>query len=238
MNKSFKIIITSFLFSVFLFYFFSIAIAADSSVPTITLSPTIYYAGDEVLHIEGKSTPNSNVEIVFTSIDWAPKTFTVGSDASGKWIFLQRLFLDKGRWEVKARNTLGQNSETIWSDPADFISVPTVFVIGGLKIKFSTLNILVLASLAAFVVIVMLAIFRFKSVQREVRAFRMGSTERLMKGKIDDVRRDITEELWRLEKKLKQSGSFTPEEAEHREKLLVELKKYEKDMEQEIMGIM
>ncbi|MDE2399723.1 MAG: hypothetical protein KGL67_01790 [Patescibacteria group bacterium] len=232
-----KKIIIIFLFF-FIFLNFSHTSAVENITPTITLFPTIYYAGDEVLHIEGRAQPSSNVEIVFNSIDWAPKSFTVGSDASGKWVFLQRLYLEEGRWEVKARNTIDTTSQSVWSDSADFISVPTVFVFAGIKIKFSTLNVLLIASLASFVLIIILSIFRFKSVQKEVRAFRLGSTERLIKGRIDDVRRDITEELWRLEKKLKQSGSFTPEEAEHREKLLVELRKYEKEMEEDIMGVL
>lgn len=238
MNYFRKIVVTT----LFLFLVapspFSDVLAGSAIAPTITLSPTIYYAGDEVLHIEGKAEPSSNVEIVFNSIDWAPKSFTVGSDATGKWVFLQRLFLDKGRWEVKVRNTTSTATNGVWSDPVDFISVPTLFVVSGVKIKFSTFNSIILASVASFLIIATYAFFRYRSVQKEVRAFRKGATDRLIRGEMDDVRKDIAKELWHLEKKLKQTQSFTPEESEHRERLMRELKKYEKDVEDEIMEIM
>ncbi len=225
------VIVFSFLWSIFLL---PVAFAIENTPPVITLYPSVYYAGDEVLHIEGRATPSSNIEIIFSSIDWPPRNFTVGTDTSGKWIFLQRLFLEKGRWEIKVRNMTTSSSEAVWSDPASFISVPTVFVIGGLKIKFSTLNNFIFASLASIVVIVIFAIFRYKSVQKQIKAFQMGSTESVIKEKINDVRRDVNDELWHLENKLKQGGSFSQEESEHHDQLLNKLKKLEEDVEGEI----
>ncbi len=230
----FKKIIIAVLGIFYFSFFYTPIFAAENIRPTITLFPTIYYAGDEVLHLEGKSEPSSNVDIVFTSIDWEPKSFTVGSDAGGRWVFVQRLFLEKGRWEVKARNPLASSAQAVWSDPASFISVPTVFAIGSFKIKFSTLNVFIYASLASVVIIIIFAIYRFKSVQRQMNAYRLGSSETLIREKIDAMRREVTDELWHLENKLKQGGAFTVEESEHREKLLSKLKQLEDDVEGEL----
>ena len=88
-------------------YFFhtnAIIFSADELlVPTITINPDIYYPMDEILYLEGRAQPNANVQIQFQKQGAKPMKFNSKSDSNGEWVLAEKVPLEAGDWEVRAR---------------------------------------------------------------------------------------------------------------------------------------
>ncbi|MBI2591776.1 MAG: hypothetical protein HYW34_03820 [Candidatus Brennerbacteria bacterium] len=86
----------------------SAVLAADTAkvlpVPVISVNPDIYYPLDEVLYLEGRALPNSTVQIQFLKQGAKPLKFNSKSDANGEWVLAEKINLESGDWEVRARS--------------------------------------------------------------------------------------------------------------------------------------
>lgn len=85
------------LFIIQLLIIVSGAIAAgELSVPTININPDIYYPFDEILYLEGRAGPISNVQVQFQKLGAKPLRFNVKSDANGEWVLAEKVPLVGG----------------------------------------------------------------------------------------------------------------------------------------------
>lgn len=125
-------------FSLILFFAGGSIRAEEFPSPTIGVNPDIYYPLDEILYLEGSAKPNSTVQIQFQAQGGKPIRVITKSDQKGEWVFAQKLSLEVGIWEVRARMVEGDLASE-WSNPRVMKVVMTGVVIGGIAVKFAAL---------------------------------------------------------------------------------------------------
>jgi flagellar biosynthesis/type III secretory pathway M-ring protein FliF/YscJ len=92
----------------------------------------------------------------------------------------------------------------------------------------------------ALVVVISLVVFIF--FRRKIRSqFRVNrdkvAAKTIVEEKFNTMRRDFSEELWHLEKKLKKGKAFSKDEMDRREKLLRELGENAEEIENRVEKI-
>src|SRR3989344_9087109 len=125
-----QIFLMIFLFSA-LFYS-QLALAANKP-PVISIVPETYYSLDDVLYIEGKSNPYSQVEILFEKVNDSASSLRIRtkSNSLGDWFLFEKIELSSGEWDVRARVVDDPPSD--WSNPRIIRSFVSGFSIGGFK---------------------------------------------------------------------------------------------------------
>ncbi len=191
---------------------------AELLVPTININPDVYYPVDEILYIEGRAAPNMTIEIQFRKEGSKSVLLVSHADQNGEWVLAQKTPLDAGDWEARAR-VATTDATSAWSNPRIIRVVITGVVIGGITLKFNILLFLVFASGG-------LVLYLFFRLKKETRA----KTEALIGRDLSDFRRDVVDELKHVGGGGRGRQSFSPEEGEHRDKLLRELDSIEREI--------
>lgn len=229
--------------------FFSAGAGAvlSSEIPTINIAPGQYYPLDEILYLEGRAVPDSDVDIMFEKITGGaqPVRLFVKANAGGEWFFSERLELASGEWSARARSVKG-NESSDWSSPRIIRSVVSGFFIGGLRIKYVPVVAVLIVVLAASLGMLWYSARRVFSMERVRladdavrREAEMKARERLIAARaveqsFGSLRRRIMEELDHLEAKAHREGALSEEEERHREELLRELRATEESIEKEL----
>lgn len=199
----------------------SLVSAEELPSPAIAVNPDIYYS-DEILYMEGNAKPNATVQIQFQQSGSKPFNLNVKSDARGEWVLAQKVPLEAGNWEVRARIVSSSGETSSWSNPRVIKVIATGFNIGGFTVKFTFLILL----FAGGVLVIVYLLWRLKREVRQSAVSHIGQD-------FSDLRRDVVEELKHLERK----RSLSREEAEHRDKLLRDLEHIEKEIESKVKDI-
>ncbi|MBI2023582.1 hypothetical protein HYT01_03410 [Candidatus Giovannonibacteria bacterium] len=206
--------------------------------PTIIINPEIYYPFDEVLYIEGRSQPKGVVEVRLQKSAARPMSFSVRADANGEWVLAEKVPLEAGDWEARARaigkTPAGDEIASEWSNPRIFKVIVNGITIGGVNIKFAALSLVIAFLLMlgiALVVYFSLKVRKLNSalLEKEIE----GAKETVHEG-FSELKKDVLDELHALEISGKQ---LAPEELARKEHLLRELERMEHGMEKEIGDI-
>jgi len=212
------------LYSIYIFAlaFFLLGYAGNAvaalPIPSIGVNPDIYYPFDEILYIEGGAKPNSTVQIRFQKGGAKPIKVVTKSDLKGEWVFAEKVPLEAGNWEVRARIVEG-GATSDWSNPRIIKAISTGIIVGGITIKFTFLMTLLIISAG----LIFYLFFRMKKEARE-------KTEAFIEQDFSNPRRDIAEELKHLGRK----RSLSQEEQDHRDKLLRDLEHVEKEINRKL----
>lgn len=218
-SSKFSAIVLTFAFCILNF---SIASAVEKiAAPEIVVNPDIYYPQEEVLYIEGRAKLNSTVQIQFQKSGAKLMRVVSKSDSRGEWVFTEKVPLEAGDWEVRARIIEGEVSSD-WSNPRVIRAIVSGITLGGITIKFSFIVLLLFLAVAA-------VIYFYWRMKREMRE-KAGA---LIEQDFSELRRDIEEEIKHLERK----GNLSEEEKGHRDHLLRELERVEKDIVRKVRDI-
>lgn len=219
--------------------------------PEINIAPEIYYPLDETLYLEGKAVAKVTVELFFEKPGSNPVRVTVESNSSGEWFLSQKLELSSGEWMVRARTATDLPSD--WSTPRIIQSRITGIILGGVRIQYAPVAIgLVLLFLLGGGLLIY-SIMRVRRVRQEAheRELHEGmeklehelrikdreATEALLEQHFSEIREGIMKELEHFEVKAKDNGGLSPEEEEHRAKLMRELREAEESIQKKLKEI-
>ena len=226
---------------IFIFGFsfgFERADAAELEIPTINVNPDVYYT-DEILYLEGRTKPNSAVEVRFQNQGSKPMSFIIQADPSGEWTFAQRANLASGNYEVRVRTRDGERASE-WSNPRIFKALATGIVIGGVLVKFSLLSLIILLLLLTGAGIVYYFYLKLKKIKEESRQALREKEKEIIRSKIEEnfmeLKSELTKELEHIEKRLAE-GELTEEEKEHRNHLLRELNEAERAIKKNLKNL-
>lgn len=228
-----------FFFSVFIFSFFLLNLssafaAGELAVPTITINPDVYYPLDEILYLEGRATQNTAVQIQFQKQGARPVQFGAKSDPNGEWVLAEKVPLEAGDWEVRARQAFGNDKVSAWSNPRVFKVIISGITIGGVNIKFASFALVIFILLIVGVAI----IFYFTGKVRRLNSVLLSKEIREAQGSVregfSELRRDLLDELRLLESSGK---TLSTEEISRKDHILRELEMLQKNMEREISDI-
>ena len=233
------------------------AVESDASsilAPVINVAPESYYPLDEVLYLEGRAAPNVKIELLFERVGGGaqPARAVIDSNSNGEWFFSEKLELASGEWTVRARSFSGSNYSD-WSNPRIIRSTVSGFVFGSLKIRY-----LPIAAVLLFLTTLSVSLFIYatvrvrslKNLEREkVLLEKAASLEKALQEKekqvletavgqsFNELRRRIMDELEHLDRKVRNGGSLSTEESEHREKLLREFREAEESIQKKLKEI-
>jgi len=227
--------------------------------PNIAVSPDIYYPQDEIIYLEGSAVPDSTLEINFQKQGQKPITLTTRSDARGEWVLAEKVPLNEGDWQVRARMVKFTGETSLWSNPRLIKAVATGFVVGGVTFKFSALVFFMLLVFVLSVVMVIYFYSRMRRYQMQTQSLRIKELQKelaqkraeldrslldrnkddaraLVERGFSDLRSTILQELKHIEAA---AGGrvLTPQEEEHKEHLLKQLEGIENEIEVKIKSI-
>ncbi|MCH7883486.1 hypothetical protein IIA95_03685 [Patescibacteria group bacterium] len=214
--------------------------AGHLSIPSIAIHPDIYYAGDEILYLEGRAHPNSTVQIQFQKQGAKPIMLTSKSDGNGEWVLAEKIPLEGGDWLVRARVAESSGAVSTWSNPRIFKVIVTGITIGGVTIKFALLTFIIIILLIVGAAGAWYYMTRARRMKEEfqvaLRKKELESVGAVIDQNFAELRAKITQELEHIEKRLK-DGKLNEEEKEHREHLLRGLKEVEEAIEKKVKNI-
>lgn len=201
----------------FIFSAFGVIAAETLSAPTININPDVYYPFDEILYLEGRARPASNVEVQFQKQGAKPLKFNVKSDANGEWVLAEKVPLSAGNWEVRVRS---ETSE--WSNPRVFNVIVTGITIGGVNIKFAFLSFVIIFLLLTGTAVAFYFILKVRRLKSELVSKEIHEARESVREGVSHIRGDLLEEKKQSSKK---------------EHLVRELDRLEREMDHEISDI-
>ena len=214
--------------------------AENFPVPMISVNPDIYYPLDEILYLEGRAKPNSTVQVQFQKQGAKPLKFNSKSDANGEWVLAEKVPLESGDWEVRARliaaggGINGQEKTSEWSNPRVFKVIVSGVTIGGLNIKFAFLVFVLLVVLFAAAFIFFYFRWKVRQLKAVIVSKEIKEARDSVKDGLSEIRKDLIDEL----KIMESSGkTLSVEELSRKEHLLRELDLLERNMDKEIQDI-
>ncbi len=257
-SKSYKLLLIA-AFSFYFFIFGSGFAAEELRPPTITINPDVYYPLDEILYIEGRAVPNVAIQIQFQKSGAKPVNLNIKSDTNGEWVLAEKVPLEKGDWEVRARVVLNSGATSEWSNPRVLKAISTGFVIGGFTVKYAFLLFLFLVVLTFSIILILYFFFRMKRYRERIEAIRIRElekklaektekleealldkekeeTETILKKNFAELKAAILTELEHLEEAAG-GRPLSKEELEHKEHLFGRLKEAEEKIESKIKSI-
>lgn len=206
--------------------------------PTITINPDIYYPLDEILYLEGRSKPNLTVSIQFSKQGTKPLKFAAKSDANGEWVLAEKVPLEAGDWEVRARLLGQKDAASDWSNPRVFKVIVSGIMIGNFNIKFAALTFFLVISLVLTAMIVAYFTQRIRQLRLQLVSKEVRETQESVHKGLSDIREHLFEELNHPESSEKHAEANHNEGGfEHREHVLKDLERVEQNIEKEIEDV-
>lgn len=222
----------------FLISAFSIAAAAPEKlplrIPVIVIQPDVYYPQDEILYIEGKGDVKSIIELRLQKQGAKPLAFTVNTDLNGDWAFAERVPLEEGELEARARTQGEDGSVSEWSNPRIFRTVKTGITLGGITIKFTFLSLIIILLCIIGAGIVLYFTMRVRRLRYLLLTKEVREAKEAVRENLSILRTELIEEL----RFLSSSGkTLPPDDLARKERVFRELDQIERRMEKEIDDI-
>ena len=203
--------------------------------PMIAISPDNFYPFDEVLYLEGRSQGGAFVDVLIERQGEKPLRFTVKADSSGEWVGAEKAYLSAGIWEVRARQTVGDEVSG-WSNPRIIRSVVTGVTFLGLKVRY----VVIASILAVFILVIASILFyflrRIRRMREDLLQKQVHDTEDRFRKGFSEIRKDLMDELKLLTSNA-QSRPPTPEELDRMDHILRELDELEQSLGQDVGNI-
>jgi len=214
------------------------AAAADVSkkitIPTVTVSPDVYYPFDETLYIEGRAEPESAVQVQLQKQGSKSLRFSIKSDSTGEWVLAERIPMDAGDWEVRARAAGDPDQFSDWSNPRIFKVIINGVTLGGVNIKFSFLTLVIFFLLAMGGAIIWYFLLRVRQLKAAIIKKEIREAHESVHEGLAEIRRELLDETPTRETRRKSPSGDT---ASHKDHVLHQIDHLEKTMEQEIEDI-
>ncbi len=208
--------------------------AEKLAVPTIAVNSDIYYLLDEILYLEGRGQPNINVQIQFQKQGAKPVKFNSKSDSSGEWVLAEKVSLEAGDWEVRAR-TAGENDiVSEWSNPRVIKVIVSGITIGGVNVKFAFLSLIIFILVICGISLALYFIWRVRRLKTALMGKEIQEARKSVQEGFQELRRNLLDELSLLDSSQK---PFSSEEIQKKEYLLRDLENLERGMDREIRDI-
>ena len=142
-------------------------------VPEITVFPSIYNAGEEVIYVEGKSSPNVIIILDFKKDSEIIEIWEVISDKDGNWIFSTEKLFREGIYKLSARAKDERGAISNPSQEKEIKILLSGVMTGPLLITFWQLALLLALMIILFIIILFIILYRMrkekKAINKEVK---------------------------------------------------------------------
>lgn len=203
--------------------------------PTISINPDVYYPMDEVLYLEGSAEPNFSIQIRFQKQGAKPVVFTSKSDSRGEWVLAEKVPLEAGDWEVRAKVVDVKDKDNVseWSNPRVFKVVVSGITIGRVNIKFAALSLVIIILLIGGIVVVLYFSNRVRRLKTVLLNKEIGEAQESVREGFSQLHQNLRDELRLLESQ----KNLSQEELVRKEQVLRNLENIERNIQKEIKDI-
>jgi hypothetical protein len=212
--------------------FVSVAAAQELAVPTIAISPDIYYPFEEILYLEGNASPAATVEIRLQKAGERPYTYRVKAQPNGEWALAEKIPLPSGTWEARARLVVGDTNSD-WSNPRIFKVVISGMTIAGVNFRFATITLLIVLLLLVGGGVIFFFSIRIRKLRRALVVKEVHEAQESVRTGLAALKNEMLDEL----KLLTSSRGLSADKLSRRDHLLHELERIEREIEREIGDI-
>src|SRR3989338_6184467 len=202
--------------------------------PFIVIQPDVYYPQDEILYIEGKGAAKSIIELRLQKQGAKPFTFTIKADSNGDWALAERVPLEEGEWEARARTQAEDGSVSEWSSPRIFRTVKTGITLGGITIKFAFLSLVIVLLCVIGAALIIYFVMRVRKLRYLLMTKEVREAKEAVRENLSLLRTELLEELRLMALPGK---ALSAEELSRKERVFRELDQIERRMEKEIDDI-
>lgn len=151
--------------STFLF-FVTVLASSHLEAPTIAVYTDLYYPLDEILYLEGRAKPNSTVQIQFQQAGLKPINLNTKSNSNGEWVLAEKIPLEAGNWEIRARIIESSGAVSSWSHPRIIKALVTGITVIGFTFKYAPTLVVFSLIFIASIILLMYSVFKVRIAQR------------------------------------------------------------------------
>jgi len=203
--------------------------------PEITIWPSVFRAGKEVMYVEGTAIPDCDVIVFFKKDNETVKEWEIQSNERGEWSLKESGLFRSGDYELSART---RDERGAVSDPSDprFVKVMlSGITIGPWVIGFKTLLFLLLILLILILIGIVYLLWRIRETKDEIVEETKDLKKKFYK-EFHELEQDIEKELEIL-KWLRSKRRFTKKEEKRENDLLKNLADVKKVFKKELKDI-
>lgn len=209
--------------------------AEEVPAPSINIAPDTFYPLDEVLYMEGRATPMADVRIMFQKQGSAPVNFTIKADQNGEWSLTEKVLLETGDWEVRAR-IMKDGTVSEWSNPRLVRAVVSGFNVGSFQVKYVSIALILVAILGLGIALSIYFAHRIRKLRKQLLEKETDEVRHKIIEGFDEIRSDILSELQGLESR-QGERQLNASEIARREHLLKELHTIQDNIEKEVRDV-
>jgi len=203
--------------------------------PEITVCPSVFVSGEEVMYVSGSALPNSQVLAFFKKDEKLAKKWQVTSNETGEWFLVEDGLFKSGLYQITARTINIKGAISYESSPCSVKVILIGVAIGPLVMSYKTLAIIFLI----IFILVLAGIFYLLKKIRKSRGLIEKETKDLKQKfykEYEELRADIERELEEL-KRARGERAISEAEKEREKGLLKNLADIKEVFEKELKDI-
>lgn len=203
--------------------------------PEITVCPSVFVSGEEIMYIEGTALPDCEVIVFFKRDEELIKKWRVPSNKEGEWFLKEEGLFRSGMYEVSAKT---KDSRGAISNPSKSCFVKVILVgiaLGPWIISYDSLILFFLIILAIILIGIFYLLWRMRKTREEIKKESKDLKNKFYK-EFYELQEDIKKELKTL-KWLRPEHKMTKKEKEREKELLKNLADVKRVFEKELEDI-
>ncbi len=205
------------------------------AAPEITVCPSVFTSGEEIMYVEGTALPSCEVLVFFKKNEQLIKEWQVVSKETGDWFMIEDSLIKSGSYKITARTKDARGAISQESSPCFVKVILSGVAIGPWIIAYKILALIVLI----IFIIILAGIFYLLLKVRKIQGLIKKETKDLKKKfykEYNELQADIEAELEEL-RRARGKRRITEEEKKREEELLKNLNDVKDVLEKELKDI-
>ena len=203
--------------------------------PEITVCPSVFTSGEEIMYVEGTALPNCEVLVFFKKNEQLIKEWQVASKETGDWFVIEDGLIKSGLYKITARTKDARRAISQESSPCFVKVILSGVVIGPWIIGYKILALIVLIIFIIVLAGIFYLLLKVRKIQRLIKKEAKDLKKKFYK-EYNELQADIEVELEEL-RKARGKRRITEEEKKREEELLKNLNDVKDVLEKELKDI-
>ncbi len=203
--------------------------------PEITVCPSVFTSGEEVMYVEGTALPSCEVLVFFKKNEQLIKEWQVASKETGDWFVIEDGLIKSGLYKITARTKNASGAISQESSPCFVKVILSGVAIGSWIIEYKILALIVLIIFIIVLTGIFYLLLKVRKIQRLIKKEAKDLKEKFYK-EYNELQADIEAELEEL-KRSRGKRKITEEEEKREKELLKNLNDVKDVLEKELKDI-
>jgi len=138
-------------------------------IPEITVYPSLYKAGDEMIYIEGRSLPNATIIINLTKNENNIKSWETTSDDNGNWSYSTEELFKKGTYHITAQAKDERGAISYPSEKKEIKILLSGIALGSFLINYWQLTLILIFIIILIIALIIIIIYKSKKEKESIK---------------------------------------------------------------------